>query len=74
MNDDASHSSGGTIAAIIRVRAPSGRLRCWEAESVEVSGPYISSTGHWRDDQQRRTYTWGPSVVLEVRYLQEMAA
>jgi hypothetical protein len=58
-----------TRAAVIRVRAPSGRLRCFEAETVEIVGPYISSTGVWRDDRAcRRSYTWGPSVVLEVRW------
>ena len=68
--------SGGTIAAIIRVRAPSGRLRCFEAETVEITGPFVNSTGRWRDDREcRRTSdTWGPSAVLEIRYEDARAA
>ena len=67
--------SGGTIAAIVRVKAPSGRLRCFEAETVEIVGPYVSSTGRWRDDREcRRTYTWGPTAVVEVRYMREAVA
>jgi hypothetical protein len=66
----------GTLAAIIRVRAPSGRLRCWEAETVEITGPYVSSTGSWRDDsgRLRRAYVWPASQLVEIRYVREVVA
>ena len=62
--------TGETRAAIIRVRAPSGRLRCFEAETVAVEGPFVSSTGVWRDDQScRRSYTWPARQLVEVRWV-----
>jgi hypothetical protein len=58
-------------AAVVRVVAPSGRLRTFEAEKLEVTGPYVNSTGRWRDDpsDQRRTYTWPARQLVEVRWV-----
>ena len=34
-----------TRAAIIRVRAPSGKLKTLTADTVEISGPFVNATG-----------------------------
>ena len=68
-------ASGGTIAAIVRVKSPSGRLRCFEAETVAINGPFASATGRWRDDSgTRRAYVWPAQQLVEIRYLHETAA
>jgi len=62
-------------AATIRVRTPSGALRTFEAERVDISSGLVTATGRWRDDRRRRrrAYTWGPRHIVEIRH-HEVAA
>ena len=36
------------MSAIIRVRAPSGRLRVFDADSVEIVDGFVTAIGRWR--------------------------
>lgn len=58
-------------AAVVRVMAPSGKIKTLDAEVVEISGPFVNATGHWRDDPSRRsrTYTWPARQLVEVRWM-----
>ncbi len=58
--------------AIIRVRVPSGALRTFEGERVDIEHGLVTAVGRWRDDRhrRRRRYTWRAQVV-EVRWLCE---
>jgi hypothetical protein len=58
-------------AAVIRVRAPSGRLRTFHAERVGVEHGLTTAVGWWRHDLQRerQVYAWPARQLVEVRYM-----
>jgi hypothetical protein len=55
-------------AAIVRVKRPSGRVKCFVAETCEVNGPWVSATGTWRGEQRRETIIWPSRSILELRF------
>jgi hypothetical protein len=71
MPSQRSSGTGETRAAVIRVRAPSGKLKTLTADAVEISGPFVNATGHWRDDPscRRGTFTWPAHELVEVRWV-----
>ena len=62
------------MSAIIRVRAPSGTLRTFDAVSVEIADGLVTATGCWRGQHQPRSYTWPRNVLVEIRYREAVAA
>jgi hypothetical protein len=76
MSSQRNAPQGGTHAAIIRVRAPSGRLRTFDAERVEVEHGLATAAGWWRHDlqRQRQVYIWPARQLVEIRYLREVVA
>ena len=63
-------SSTTPRAAVVRVRRPSGALGTFDAHRVNVDGSFVTATGLWRDDRQRkqRSYTWQPRQIIEIRW------
>ena len=63
------------IAAIIRVKAPSGALRTFVAERVERDHGLVEAVGYWRDDRarKRRAYTWSGRQIVEIRHSEVVA-
>ena len=61
------------IAALIRVRTPSGAPRTFQAERVSTDHGLITASGIWRDtrDRGRKTYTWPAAQLIEVRWTGE---
>jgi hypothetical protein len=66
---DVNHSRacGG---ATIRVRAPSGRLRTFDAERVEIAGDFVTAVGTWRHDREpvQQRVAWPAARLLEIRW------
>jgi hypothetical protein len=58
------------------VRAPSGRLRTFDAERVDVEHGLATAVGWWRHDLQRRrqVYIWPARQLVEIRYADVRAA
>jgi hypothetical protein len=69
-----SRASGGEAAAVIRVRAPSGRLRAFDAERVEIDNGLVTAVGQFRGDRQRQRRTWARERVLEILWREAVAA
>jgi hypothetical protein len=63
-------------AATIRVRVPSGRVRTFDAERVELSGELVTAVGTWRHDRQpvQQRLTWHAARLLEIRWREAMTA
>ena len=61
------------IAALIRVRTPSGAARTFAADRVDVDHGLVTASGIWRDtrDRRRRAYTWSAGQIIELRWTRE---
>ena len=61
---------GGTVPGVVRVRVTSGKVKTLDAVAVAIEGPWVNATGVWRDDpfRQRRSYTFGPRQLVEIRW------
>jgi hypothetical protein len=64
------------MSAVLRVRWPSGVLRTFDADLVEVAHGQVTAEGYYRHDRERgrRTITWPARRVLEIRHLNERVA
>lgn len=61
------------IAASISVRTPSGAVRSFAADRVDVDHGLVTASGIWRStkDRKRRTYTWPRQQLVEIRWTRE---
>jgi hypothetical protein len=70
--DTPSHNQASSAtahgAAVVQVRRPSGRVKCFEAESVVIDGTWVNATGCWRGEARRETLTWPARSILELRF------
>jgi hypothetical protein len=63
-------------AAIISVRTPSGAVRSFEADRIDIRDGIVTASGRWRRtrDRKRRTYSWPRQQLVEIRWARERVA
>ncbi len=57
----------GTRPALLRVRIPSGAIRTFLAEKVEIRDGMVIAVGCWRGSDATLARAWPTRRVLEIR-------
>jgi hypothetical protein len=66
-----------STVAIIRIRMPSGAVRSFQADRIDVADSgLVTASGVWRGTRKplRRTYVWSPAQILQIRMMRERVA